>query len=615
MSLEITRRLIFGGLGALVSIIPLAKPKFTHGAGGQPAPEPKPMPRPRLPVSVRVDLLFADGTVLAFSQAMATDLGDYVGKFVRQHCFMHRKGAWTVFFRPDADGRRVELVVEYGIWPTPDGIIPSHIRQSFKARIWQGDHALAEITIPKQYWMTRWRWQSASRPIRRTLADLVAMRAHLPMSEQALVGKVASFSSKSAIWTGPMESGGLMTGMPSAGDRQEIGPITNLQASYLMRDNKEAETGMLAQAEAVGSFPIWLRDTRTNNLLDVFVHPYQGFNSTAAPSEYPKIYPDVPRLDTRKVEPDFFTMNLAHLPSPSFIPWLLTDDPYFLEGAQATAVYAAIESNYHQLNQKLPGLANVTAPRAWAWGLRDVLRMAAFAPENPPLWLQPRSFFRKMSDNNLTYAKRLMTSTIKVFSIFHLATENNAALCPWMEGYLISVLGWAGWSGFFPEWNNAIAWLGEPLLRMTDDPALGGWDRRWPAAYYVPVNRARSLVKDRTIPWTSVSLSTVSDPYSSETPDSWGELWSLFKDWMAQQRKPIMIGTDNEIYEQPADNRVSCPSGPHYHEVVTGAVAALALSGVPKAREHFDWLHAKMPGIYASYKGGTRSFRYAYWPK
>src|SRR4051812_38996027 len=68
-----------------------------------------------------VSLKFTDGKSLTFSQSQAKDIGDYVGPFVRQKCFRQiasgnrdYRDAFLVDFRPDADGKRQEIVVEFG---------------------------------------------------------------------------------------------------------------------------------------------------------------------------------------------------------------------------------------------------------------------------------------------------------------------------------------------------------------------------------------------------------------------------------------------------------------------------------------------------------------------
>lgn len=558
--------------------------------------EPPPPPE----TSLSVELALSSGTLI-FNQDQAVNLGDYVGQFVHQRCLMQRQGAWTVFFRLDFDNSRQEIVVEYGgydfsVSPAKALVTPSHILSSYIATIKQGEVVLATVTVPKQYWLTRWRWQLEPRPIVRTHDDLVSMKAILPLDNVATWNNPPDFSLVSATWSGPMGTAGIYTAMGTTGDRQEIGPITNLQGSYLVRDNETAKIGMLAQAEAVGSFPFWVRDG--NNLLDVYERPYQGMTS-ATPTKYLPLAINPPAGDG-----NYFQLDTAHFPSIVYIPWLLTDDPYFLEGAQMSAIYAVIQHNYGPINRQLIGLANTGQKRGWAWGVRNILQMAALAPENVPSWLQPRSYFRKIADDNLNYTQRHMTSQVKACRIFHMVTGVNASIDPWQEAYLLSVMGWVRWTRLFPEWDTAIDWMAHTLLRTTDDPALGGWDRRWPAVYRIILNRMRKAAVDKSIPLTNIPYDApIPEPYSDETPDSWGELWNLYRQRMVLEGTPLSTSSEDKI--------LTTGGGGHYLEAVLGALAALALGGTIEALEHADWIRSKAQVAFNT-SGHKSSFRYAY---
>src|ERR1051325_728571 len=121
MSSETTRRVVMGGLGGLLSISALAKPESTQGKKEQSAPklEDGLLSSRSKPLSLRLD--FADGKTLSLDSAKAAYVGDYIGRFVQQKCFRLRasgngdyRDGFTVFFRPDSDGNRNEVVIEYG---------------------------------------------------------------------------------------------------------------------------------------------------------------------------------------------------------------------------------------------------------------------------------------------------------------------------------------------------------------------------------------------------------------------------------------------------------------------------------------------------------------------
>jgi hypothetical protein len=318
--------------------------------------------------------------------------------------------------------------------------------------------------------------------------------------------------------------------------------------------------------------------------------------------KYPIIYPPVPRDPaTGKIAADFVQTNMAHFPDCAFVPWMLTDDPYFLEAEQAQATYASIENNGAQFNNKLPGMVYSFAPRNMAWGLNFVLRMGAFSPENPPSWLHPRAQFRKQAADQLKYIQTVpMASPIKAARIFHIVAANGT-LSSWMTGYLLAPLGWARWSGFYAEWNDAIDWITVPLLRLSDDVALGGWDRRYPAPYSVETNRLRLLAVDKTVQPVHALWSPADPAIEDATPDSWGELWTLYHQYQALRGDPVpAVETDNKVH-----------GAFHYCEIVRGALAAAALGGVPGAKERHDWLLPRLlSDVYGPNKGWKGSYRY-----
>ncbi len=193
-------------------------------------------------------LRFSDGSpTLSFKQSAASRIGTYVGAFVRQKCLRQRVGPWTVFFRPDANGLRQEVVVEYGTEyifasgaapVTLSGAAPAHITAPYTATISGGGLAApVAIAVPNHWWGARWRWQSAPRPCVRAYTDLLAMKAVLPLSTTPLWN---TSPPAATAWAGPMATGDLNTYLATTGDRDELGFVTEQQACYLLTGNAAA---------------------------------------------------------------------------------------------------------------------------------------------------------------------------------------------------------------------------------------------------------------------------------------------------------------------------------------------------------------------------------------
>ncbi len=122
-------------------------------------------------IAVEVDL---NGRTYRYDGAAGIDLGawsDPQGQFV-QDCFRvnHPELPLSVFIRPDRGTDRLEVVFELGrLWATAE---PQNLPQ-YQAKIMRGPATLATIDVPYHYWRSRWRWQSAPRPIRTTAAQLM----------------------------------------------------------------------------------------------------------------------------------------------------------------------------------------------------------------------------------------------------------------------------------------------------------------------------------------------------------------------------------------------------------------------------------------------------------
>ena len=392
-----------------------------------------------------IELALPDGP-LTFAEADAVDLGDYVGEFVQQRCLLVRNGAWAVFFRPDADQSHLEVVVEYGGWdfsvspPTPL-VTPAHV-SAYTAIIRMGEESLATIDVPAHYWLTRWRWQSAPRPVVRTAADLVAMKATLPLDEAALWNNPASHT-RAVTWSGPMGTAGLTTAMGTTGDRQEIGPLTD-RAGVLpaARQRRGARSHAGAgrgrrQLPVLGARPG--DECAARHLRASQPRHKKQRRCRQVPGTEPGAGPARRRL---------FPTRQRHFPSVAYVPWLLTDDPYFLEGAQATALFGVIENNYNRINEKLPGLCLPVAKARLGVGfarhLSDGLVRADASAVMVAAALVVREHGRRQSRHTV---ERGMASQIKASrDLQHgaAAKRGDCAMAGGLSG--CRVLGWVRWT-------------------------------------------------------------------------------------------------------------------------------------------------------------------------
>lgn len=696
------RRLLAGAAASTVAGPAFALPPFRRGG--------HPTGGSRTPLAMT--LTFPDGNTLSFNESAATDIGDYVGAFVHQKCLRQRasghsdyRDAFTVHFRPDADGSRDEIVVEYGTefifstvnttpvvhasgqppynlfipnaptvnkttggtsgqsgtafayityvnpsgesypsassskalavgelltvtspaaaagatgykvyssftggtgylqtaspvpigtnWTCPNtGLLLSGTQApststltAYTVEITGGNlGSPVNITVPSHWWLARWRWMSAPRPLVRNVADLVSSKAAFPYD--------AAYSCNAPLppnrtWDGPMGTGGVYVGIPDPGDRPDIGFVTEWQACWMLFGGSTHETSWRANAEAAGSLTWWLRDANTNAPPDIFTYPYITWNNGAGLIKYTLVRP-APKQTASK----YFVMDQAHMPALSFIPWMLTDDPYFLEGAQAEAHYAIMDNNLTAVTEGITGLISRAQPRSWGWGLRSVSRMAGFAPTSAPSWLKPRSYWQSVLANNKTYADKFLASTNPQCAVFGMIPHTNI-FETFMTEFIIEPAAWMKYTGLFPEWDSIVDFIAIPRLAMSDNTGASGWDARFPIPYIIPVIDAGH--------GASASIATggtYNTAPTAFTPTSWAELWN---DVLPYFEIAEPLWTDPSTWA--ADTLQQMEKG--YTQYSRNTLAALALGGNAQALSEHDWLHNQIQTVFG---GDLRSF-------
>ena len=357
------------------------------GTVDPPDPEPGPEPEPgeRTPLTLVITL---NGVTTTLQETTGTELDSYKdpeGAF-EMRCIKITDPAlpdFVVHVRPDVAGDREEVVFELGRVRSDASIIMS----DFTVTVMRDIEPLCQMTIQDQWYRSRWRWQSAPRPVRHTIAELIAANL-IPHYDEALATNTPASSVHSYT---PMGFAGITTQMGGTGERGDIGPMTEWQADYICT-GRNLET-VLAQAEACNSFPWWYRDERTDAPIDTFVELKASSYNSSAPDPYLfgdwRLNPDNGEA-IAKIQCD-----TAHHPNLSYLPFLLTGDPYYLEGLHTIV-------NFNILSQPWNGrmFDIYFAIRAHAWALRCAAEAVIATPEITPNWMLPKSYFvRHLEDN------------------------------------------------------------------------------------------------------------------------------------------------------------------------------------------------------------------------
>jgi len=438
-------------------------------------------------IAVEIDL---DGQTYRYDGASGTDLGPYtdpLGQFVQDCIRVNRPQLpLSVFIRPDRGSDRLEVVFELGrLWNAQPANLPK-----YQARILKGAATVASVDVPAHYWFSRWRWQSAPRPVRANRAQLM---------DQWLMPRISDTLHPNTkpvplVAYQPMGLAGLAAYEGATGERPEIGLMTEEQAQYLCTGNSTALAALLAQAEAAGSMPWNLRDEKTNAPVDVLVYAHGTlYGPYTADPYFPKT--DAPH------HPD-----PAHEPALSYLPYLLTGDPYHLESLQFTAAWNILCRPWQYRYR-------TTQVRGEAWSLRNWAQVTKATPANVPKWLLPQSHWQKLLKTYLDhYTRTFVTSTLPPRAIFRTidwefgddrdGLQRGTYVSPWQDEFVAAVLGWMVLMGF-SDWRPVFEWqIGSTIARTNGQ---SGWPRAFCTPYRL-VMRANS-----SVPWVT----------------SWKEAWDL----------------------------------------------------------------------------------------
>jgi hypothetical protein len=538
-----------------------------------------------------VTLDFGGGKVATFDGSGAVERGDFVGEFVRQKCYLATDPSfpdWRVWFRVDADssGQRIqepitnwrdEVIVEYG--RATHGT-PLHITSPYTAAIKKVGATKATYTVPKHWWYARWRYQSSERPVVRSPA-LLRARGWIPnFGTTGMYGGTGA--SYRVDWVGPMTAPHrpgpaypFDPAMAAGGDHEEIGHLTESAASYVIFGGANNLATLRTEGEWCSNWCMHIRDDATGSM--------PGFRDTTTffKSNSGTIN-DAP-AGNAAIDRNFVGLEAAHWYPCANMPWLLTDDPYFLEELQFGVNWRILWNRTPRQDQNLGGLMYPGETRAFAWGLRDLFQLTASCPVSVPSWLRPRSYWQTCVDDNLKFALKYVNSPARIHSTFRVWTRSDLD-SSWQAAWLSAVVGMAIDQGF-ANWLPVFTWSIQKQIQMTN--GTSGWNRQWPAPYYSVPNKSG---------WGTFQQY----PYKDASPDSttvrtWSDYWNYY----ASGSDGHSDTTGHKIDTTGWDGRTLMaqfyPQGYYQFFLYLRAALAIAVTrGIPGAQACYDYLHGQL---------------------
>lgn len=497
------------------------------------------------PLQVILDL---PGGPVHFDAAAGRDLGDFTGPGFVQRCILASPPGqpFRVLFRPDRNSDRVEVVVELGglrgVQPLQAGGYQAHIRL--------GERELARVSVPRHFWQSRWRWQSAPRPLTGDPAQLID-QGLLPPYSLAAVRPAAPVRPQTYQ---PMGLAGLEPYMPATGERPDIGMLTEAQAEYVLTRHPSALATLLAQAEASGTVPWHMRDPETGGPVDFFAHPHlhwYGDGESAGPEAVPVISQDV-------------TADVAHTPALAYLPYLLTGDPYYLEELQHcwTWSFGSYPPAYRLGANPDPMAVGIGQARAQAWMMRSLMQLARVTPERTPAWLLPRAYFqRHLTIERDWLVAKYVHGRDPLKAVFHTTIPENRpndTVSFWQDDYQVNVFAWAmrlGHADFKPVFD-------------------------WKIQSNIARSNGRNGWRPYCVPYEAVVRNPPGGPYAR----SWAEAW----EWTRPMYAKRWSMTDPDRWANPDAT---------YLQYMRAALAQARHLGVPEADACYAWADGEIKRV------------------
>lgn len=488
-----------------------------------------------------ITLDFGGGSVATFSGTNAVDKGDYIGEFVRQKSYMVTNAAfpdWRVWFRVDANtsgvriaepatGWRDEVIVEYG--RTTNGT-PVNITSPYTATIRKSGTVVATYNVPYHFWFSRWRHQSSQRAVVRTPASLIARQWLPKFGTTGLYGRTADTIDVS--WTGPfMAPTKVTTGNNGAssiwdtfqgngGDHDELGLVTEQAGSYIIFSNANSLRTIRTQAEWCGNWAMHLRDDATGDM--------PSFRDTTTKlKSLGGTVNEVVIASPESSFPGFVDLDYntggggSHWYANANLPWLILDDPFFLEELQFGVNLRMLYSSTSRAYFSLGGCMSTTQDRAFYWGLRDLFLLSKTCPASTPTWLRNQAFWAACLEDNRQVMLKYVNSPAAAHAIFHMCPRIEA-MPAWEHAWRAAVIGNAVLAGF-STWQSIFDWCIQTQIEMTN--GASGWNKQWPTPYLMSpvINGTYYNTVDQE--WRPLLTTAQDANYAA----SWTDAWNFYK--------------------------------------------------------------------------------------
>jgi hypothetical protein len=255
------------------------------------------------------------------------------------------------------------------------------------------------------------------------------------------------FHSQVVDWTyGPLTDakydilgvGDMSLGMGSPGGRPELGPYPEWVVRYLVHKKPAARAYMLRHADLSGSWSghITKADGKTSIRLDEWPNFWLDGRAGTNPTG-----PNATRDAFQFLRGITEQLEAAHLPSLTYVPFLLTGDRFYLDQQKFWAQHALLSvwpGDGGRFLGGAKGLLYQHQIRGYGWGLRTIGELTAYLPDDDP----DKSYFQARLDENLAFLDRRPVEdpggpfVVPMTSRMGADGEGYAATSMWQVAYL-----------------------------------------------------------------------------------------------------------------------------------------------------------------------------------
>lgn len=357
----------------------------------------------------------------------------------------------------------------------PDGRVTYHLGNLFDGTLpfHAGAYSDNGVDVAAHFWNSEWTYRPSPIVAKHTPAEIIAAKRMFPYGD---TGATLTPSPDYLPYTGPMSSAWITVYMPTTGERPDIGMITDPGGYFMLGGSLD---GVIAAAQAAGSFPHHYRDERTGKPVDITQYPLANCYDNPQGQPWFQRYPLNP--DGSNNVGGGMVSQQAHFPELAYIAYQATKDLGFLEECQYSGNYGLLTD---AIISTPAGAIMHGEYRGLAWTLRNLFAASAATQDseadgNLPDSCHPSSYWKTILANQLTYYSKNMADPAN--QVFHLFA-GPMGFAPWQVDYMMTALSFGILTGH-SDWSDFYLWN----LKNTIDRTSGdsGYPVGWGTAYYM----------------------------------------------------------------------------------------------------------------------------------